>query len=209
MSPGNTSKERVITKRRHPKGSPDNRRRIKGVPKLRMSRKEEKLAADPNRETAELEQDAGPSTIIQSLRNQTEREYQQSLLAERKIIEATERGDLIEVERWEAIKNVSRRAHAKMTPVLVATEEKLFKLQRTRGELITVDAGKALMTQLISPLIIYIRKMPDLARSESEKTLLQTIAHGELQLITELAQSIAEEEEAELQKRLKLREKGD
>jgi hypothetical protein len=173
--------------------------------KQRLSHAERKIRADPSRFVTEID-NVDASSVVDSLRRQVSREGRTIEHAEKQIAAATKMNDNDTRLKWEGIRNVARRTQATLIPILISTEEKLVKLEKHRGELIKIDAAKDLVTKALTPHLIYLRKLPEHARTTAEKDLLVSLAEGGLQLLSDTVQELATQAREELAIMLKDRE---
>jgi hypothetical protein len=94
---------------------------------------------------------------------------------------------LVEAERKVAIINhkieVLRKEQRQAVSALLDAESAVVKLERARGRQIDLDEAKDLSTKLILPLVIEIRKLPDMAESERERTRLAAKAESLLAIM--------------------------
>jgi alanyl-tRNA synthetase len=173
--------------------------------KQRLSHAERKIKADQSRFTAENHGDADALSVVSSLRRQVSREGKTIEYAQDQIAAATKIKDNDTRLKWEGVRNVAGRTQATLIPILISTEERLVKLEKHRGKLISVDATKEMITRVMSAHLIYLRNLPEHARNSSEKDLLVSLAEGGLQLLSDTAQELAAEGRAELERILKNR----
>jgi hypothetical protein len=94
---------------------------------------------------------------------------------------------LIEAERKVTIINhkieVLRREQRQAVSALLDAEGDVVKLERARGKLVTLDEAKEMSTKNLLPLIIEIRKLPDMAESERERSRLAAKAEALLAIL--------------------------
>jgi hypothetical protein len=70
---------------------------------------------------------------------------------------------------------------------LLEAEQHLVKLEKARGKLVTLDEAKDLITKSLTPVLIAIRKLPDSAQSQEERSRFAAIAESLLSVIRESA----------------------
>jgi len=80
-----------------------------------------------------------------------------------------------------------QRDHINAVKALSDSEIRVMRLQQKRGELITVDEAKAMITKTLAPILVELRKLADQARDEAEKVFLSAIAERMLAKIRESA----------------------
>jgi hypothetical protein len=80
-----------------------------------------------------------------------------------------------------------QRDHINAVKALSDAEIRVMRLQQKRGELITVDEAKAMITKTLAPILVELRKLVDQARDDTEKVLLSAIAEHLLAKIRESA----------------------
>lgn len=94
---------------------------------------------------------------------------------------------LTEAERKVTIINhkieVLRREQRQAVSALLDAEGDVVKLERARGKLLTLDEAKDLATKYILPVVIEIRRLPDMAESERERTRLSAKAEALLAIM--------------------------
>lgn len=96
-----------------------------------------------------------------------------------------------------------RKDHMAAAKALQDAELKLIKLEEARGALVSIDTCKDFTTKIMTPLIIYFRKIPDQATNDAEKELLTRVS-DELFLTAQsiinsavvIMQTVAEERKA-------------
>ena len=80
-----------------------------------------------------------------------------------------------------------QRDHINAVKALSDAEIRVMRLQQKRGELITVDEAKAMITKTLAPILVELRKLVDQARDDTEKVLLSAITERMLAKIRESA----------------------
>lgn len=94
---------------------------------------------------------------------------------------------LIEAERKVTIINhkieVLRREQRQAVSALLDAEGDVVKLERARGKLLTLDEAKEMATKCLLPIAIEIRKLPDMAESDRERSRLAAKAESLLAII--------------------------
>jgi len=78
-----------------------------------------------------------------------------------------------------------QRDHINAVKALSDSEIRVMRLQQKRGELITVDEAKAMITKTLTPILVELRKLVDQARDDAEKVLLSAITERMLAKIRE------------------------
>ena len=66
-----------------------------------------------------------------------------------------------------------QRDHINAVKALSDSEIRVVRLQQKRGELITVDEAKAMITKTLTPILVELRKLVDQARDDAFKSLLR------------------------------------
>ena len=182
--------------------------RKKGMPNVSISAAKEWVAANkpkigqrtqPTHEEltmplVSLPEDEDPQAVVQRLRT-AEKTIAGSInawvdvalpeaLAERSKAKGKA---LIEAERKVTIINhkieVLRREQRQAVSALLDAEGDVVKLERARGKLLTLDEAKEMATKCLLPIAIEIRKLPDMAESDRERSRLAAKAESLLAII--------------------------
>jgi len=66
-----------------------------------------------------------------------------------------------------------QRDHINAVKALSDAEIRVMRLQQKRGELITVDEAKAMITKTLAPILVQLRKLVDQTRDDTFKSLLR------------------------------------
>jgi hypothetical protein len=77
----------------------------------------------------------------------------------------------------------AREEHRKQSDCLLKAEGRIILLEKNRGDLISLDKAKDLLSKTINPLAIYLRKLPDHSRNEEERALLVVLSEGGLEVL--------------------------
>jgi hypothetical protein len=81
----------------------------------------------------------------------------------------------------------AREEHRRQADSLLKAEGRIILLEKNRGELVNLDVAKDLISKIINPLGIYLRKLPDAGRNDEEKALLVTLGEAGLAVLRDSA----------------------
>jgi hypothetical protein len=76
-----------------------------------------------------------------------------------------------------------RREHCTALRTLYASEEKLIKINESRGRLVTVDRTLGMINESLQEVLLTVRRLPDLGRDEVEKGRLTAFLNGVLDAV--------------------------
>jgi len=76
-----------------------------------------------------------------------------------------------------------RKEHREATKSLFSAEADVVALEEQRGKLVTLDAAKDLITKTLMPLITFLRKLPEVAETDSERLRLNEASERGLAII--------------------------
>lgn len=76
-----------------------------------------------------------------------------------------------------------RKEHRESTKSLFAAETAVVSLEEQRGNLVTLEAAKDLITKRLMPLILFLKKLPDEASTLPEKVKLTEVGNRGLAII--------------------------
>lgn len=77
----------------------------------------------------------------------------------------------------------ARSEHRLQSDALLKAEARVILLEKNRGALVDLDAAKQLITKILSPLLIFIRKLPDQAENEADRVKLTSLSETALSII--------------------------
>jgi hypothetical protein len=81
----------------------------------------------------------------------------------------------------------AREEHRKQADSLLKCESRIIVIERNRGLLISLEAARGFVTSIITPLTIFLRKLPDAGRNDEEKALLVTLGEAGLAVLRDSA----------------------
>jgi hypothetical protein len=81
----------------------------------------------------------------------------------------------------------AREEHRRQADSLLKAEGRIILLEKNRGELVNLDVAKDFISKIITPLTIYLRKLPDAGRNDEEKALLVTMGEAGLAVLRDSA----------------------
>jgi hypothetical protein len=86
----------------------------------------------------------------------------------------------------------SREDHRKQVDALLKSEARILNLEVSRGSLLNIDIVKSYISKILTPTIIWLRKLADPARNPEEKALLETLRDAGLAVINASAKEAHE-----------------
>lgn len=96
---------------------------------------------------------------------------------------ARAKGDEKSIFKLAQVLKSTRNEHRLQSDALLKAEARVILLEKNRGALVELDAAKQLITKVLSPLLIFVRKLPDSAESEGERVKLAFISEAALAVI--------------------------
>ena len=66
---------------------------------------------------------------------------------------------------------------------LLKSEQRICLLEKSRGSLIDLERSKLFVSQILAPILIWLRKLSDAGRNPEEKALLQSLCETGLAVI--------------------------
>lgn len=73
-----------------------------------------------------------------------------------------------------------RREHCTALKTLYGAEEKLIKIQQTRGKLVSIERALSMINEALRAPVLLLRRLPDLARTPEERPRLEAFLNGVL-----------------------------
>jgi hypothetical protein len=93
-----------------------------------------------------------------------------------------------------------RREHCTALRTLYGAEEKLIKINVSRGKYVTVDMALSMIDAALKEAILTLRRLPELARDGEERPRLEAFMNGVLDAIRSGAQSVCRPEGVSLKR---------
>ena len=90
-----------------------------------------------------------------------------------------------------------RREHCTALRTLYGAEEKLIKINVSRGKYVTVDMALSMIDAALKEAILTLRRLPELARNPDERPRLEAFMNGVLDAIRSGAERVCKRSEPE------------
>jgi hypothetical protein len=89
-----------------------------------------------------------------------------------------------------------RKEQKLVVGALATAENKLVTLQKSRGQLVTLDESKALISRTLAPAIAFLKRIPQTGQTDEERTRLAQLVDAGLAEIYRSAQDFVADREA-------------